>query len=388
MAENNIPAEKGPPKQASYFLSSSPHIASPVSARTLMARVLIALAPAAVCGVVFFGLPALLTIIVSVLAAELGEALFRALTRQELRNRDLSAAVTGLLLALILPPGVPLWMTALGAFFAIIAAKEFFGGLGANVFNPALAGRAFLIMSFPAALTTWSRPVNFVKAAEGLSTASFAADALSAATPLGILKQGGTAADLGADFAGAGLSAAPDYWSTLKTLFLGNHGGCIGETSIILILAGMVFLLVTKTIDWRAPLAMMGSLFVFSFLSGRDPLIGILSGGVVFGAVFMATDYVSAPLTAAGKLIFGFGAGLITVLIRRWGNYPEGVTYGLLIMNAATPFLNRLLQKKYGYVRPGKGIAPAALAPAAFSAPVAPQARRKEAEKKPEGADR
>jgi electron transport complex protein RnfD len=376
MAENNITAEKGPPKQVSYFLSSSPHIASPVNARTLMARVLIALAPAAVYGVVLFGLPALLTIIVSVLAAELGEALFRTLTRQEPRNRDLSAAVTGLLLALILPPGVPLWMTALGAFFAIIVAKEFFGGLGANVFNPALVGRAFLIMSFPAALTTWRLPGPFIP------------DAVSSATPLGILKLGGTAAELGADFAGAGLSAAPGYWSTLKTLFLGNHGGCIGETSIILILAGMVFLLVTKTIDWRAPLTMISSVFVFSLLFGRDPLIGILSGGAIFGAVFMATDYVSAPLTAGGKLIFGFGAGLITVLIRRWGNYPEGVTYGLLIMNAAVPFLNKLLQKKYGYVHPAKRTAPAPAAPAAFSAPVAPQAQKKEAEKKPEEADK
>jgi electron transport complex protein RnfD len=376
MAENIIPAGKEPPKQASYFLSSSPHIASPVNARTLMARVLIALAPATIYGVVLFGLPALLTIVVSVLAAELGEALFRTLTRGELRNRDLSAAVTGLLLGLIIPPGVPLWMTAMGAFFAVIVAKEFFGGLGANVFNPALAGRAFLIMSFPAALTTWHRPGPFFP------------DAVSSATPLGILKLGGTAAELGADFAGAGLSASPEYWGVIRTLCLGNHGGSIGETSILLILGGMVFLLFTQTIDWRAPLAMMGSVFVFSFVFGRDPLIGILSGGAVFGAVFMATDYVSAPLTNGGKLVFGFGAGLITVLIRRWGNYPEGVTYGLLIMNAATPFLNRLPQKKYGYVRPAARIAPASAAPAAFSAPVAPRAGGKEAGRKPEGVDK
>ncbi|MDR1058618.1 MAG: RnfABCDGE type electron transport complex subunit D [Treponema sp.] len=376
MAENIIPAGKEAPKQASYFLSSRPHIASPVSARTLMARVLIALAPAAIYGVVLFGLSALLTIVISILAAELGEAFFRTLTRQELRNRDLSAAVTGLLLALIIPPGVPLWMTALGAFFAVIVAKEFFGGLGANVFNPALTGRAFLIMSFPAALTTWRLP------------GPFSPDAVSSATPLGILKLGGTAAELGADFAGAGLSASSGYWGVIKTLCLGNHGGCIGETSIPLILAGMVFLLFTKTIDWRAPLTMMGSVFVFSFIFGRDPLVGILSGGVVFGAVFMATDYVSAPLTAGGKLIFGFGAGLITVLIRRWGNYPEGVTYGLLIMNAATPFLNKLMQKKYGHVHPAKGIAPASAAPAAFSAPVAPRVQRTEAGKKPEGVDK
>jgi electron transport complex protein RnfD len=229
-------------------------------------------------------------------------------------------------------------MTALGAVFAVVVAKEFFGGLGANVFNPALIGRAFLIMSFPAAITAWHRP------------AGFAADVVSAATPLGILKLGGTVADIGADFAGAGFQAAPDYWSTVRTLFFGNHGGCIGETSILLILAGAVYLLVTKVIDWRAPAAMTAAAFLASLVLGEDPLAGVLSGGVLFGAVFMATDYVSAPMTATGKLIFGFGAGLITALIRKWGNYPEGVTYGILIMNACTPFLNRLLQKKYGFV--------------------------------------
>jgi electron transport complex protein RnfD len=136
----------------------------------------------------------------------------------------------------------------------------------------------------------------------------------------------------------------------IKTLFIGNHGGCIGETSILLILAGAVYLLASKTIDWRAPLTMIASTVIVSFALGRDPLFSILSGGVFFGAVFMATDYVSAPLTARGKLIFGCGAGLITALIRQWGNYPEGVTYGILIMNALSPFLNRLLQKKYGFV--------------------------------------
>jgi electron transport complex protein RnfD len=310
-----------------------------------MAHVLIALAPAAVFGVVLFGLAALINILVSVAAAIAAETLFRLITKQESRVTDLSAAVSGLLLALILPPSTPWWMTALGAIFAVVVAKEFFGGLGANVFNPALIGRAFLIMSFPAAITTWNRPGGIT---------AFAADAVTAATPLGILKLGGTPADLGADFVGAGLAAAPDYWSVLRALFFGNHGGCIGETSILLILAGALYLLITRTIDWRAPVAMTVTAFLASLVLGMDPFIGVLGGGVLFGAVFMATDYVSAPITAAGKLIFGFGAGLITVLIRKWGNYPEGVTYGILIMNACTPFLNRLLQKKYGFVAPKK----------------------------------
>jgi electron transport complex protein RnfD len=311
-----------------------------------MIHVIIALVPSTVFGVVLFGFSALVNILVSVASAVAAEALFRLATRQERRITDCSAAVSGLLLALILPPSTPWWMTALGAVFAVIVAKEFFGGLGANVFNPALIGRAFLIMSFPAEITTWKRPLAF----GGGSAASVtdATDALSAATPLGILKLEGTVADVGADFAGAGLAASPDYWSTVRTLFFGNHGGCTGETSILLILAGAAYLLLTKTIDWRAPLTMTAAAFLASLVLGMDPIIAVLSGGLLFGAVFMATDYTSAPITARGKLIFGAGAGLITVLIRAWGNYPEGVTYGILIMNACTPFLNRLLQKKYG----------------------------------------
>jgi electron transport complex protein RnfD len=311
-----------------------------------MVNVLAALAPAAIFGIVLYGLPALLTIVVSVAAAMAGEALFRRITGQKSHVRDLSAVVTGLLLALVLPPSTPLWMTALGAIFAVVVAKEFFGGLGANVFNPALIGRAFLIMSFPAAITTWTLPGGRLMAdaaAEGI-------EGLTGATPLGIIKLGGTVAHVGKDFAAAGLAASDGYWAVIKTLFIGNHGGTIGESSILLILAGAVYLLLTKTIDWRAPLAMICAAFATSLVLGQDPLFGVLGGGVIFGAVFMATDYVSAPLTAKGKIIFGIGAGIITVLIRKWGNYPEGVTYGILIMNGVTPFLNRLLPKKYGFV--------------------------------------
>jgi len=329
------------------YISSSPHIGTPVNTRMIMGMVLLALTPVSIFGIVLFGLPALFTILVSIASAEIAEALFRKITGQDIRNSDLSAAVTGLLVALILPPGMPLWMTALGAVFGIVVGKEFFGGLGANVFNPALAGRAFLVLSFPAAATTWSSPRAFFSAVN-------VADAVTGATPLGVIKLGGSVADVGAGFASAGLASGGDYWSTIKTLFLGFHAGCIGETSILLILIGFVFLLVTKTIDWRAPVSMTASLFIFSFLFGRDPLFAVLSGGLLFGAVFMATDYVTAPLTASGKLIFGFGAGLIVALIRQWGNYPEGVTYGILMMNAVTPFLNKLIQKKYGYVKPQK----------------------------------
>jgi electron transport complex protein RnfD len=331
---------------------------------------LIALTPVSVYGVIIFGLPALLNIIVSVASAILGEALFRLITRQDVRAADLSAGVTGLLLALIIPPSTPFWMTALGAVFAVVVAKEFFGGLGANVFNPALIGRAFLLMSFPAALTKWHFPQMVFPALtnwyfpQGYFVTKFTdamgntalVDGVSGVTPMNILKAGSGVAGIGKVFVAAKLSASGDYWSTIETLFLGRHAGSIGESSILLILAALVFLLITKTIDWRAPVGMIAAGVLVSWLiPGLDPLVSILGGGLMFGAVFMATDYVSAPLTAKGKLIFGFGAGLITVLIRKWGNYPEGVTYGILIMNALTPFLNRLLRKKYGFVPPKKG---------------------------------
>ena len=343
--KNAAPAKPAPKEQPLLYISSSPHIGSRVNSRILMTNVLLAMAPVSVFGIVLYGVPALLTILVSVAAAELAELLFRKITRQDMRNADCSAAVTGLLLALVLPPGMPLWMIALGSAFAIIAAKEFFGGLGANVFNPALIGRAFLLLSFPVAATTWAVP----RALFGP-----AADAVTGATPIGLIKMGSSVADVGAGFAAAGLAAGSDYWSTIRTLFLGSHGGCIGESSILLILVGFAYLLFSGTIDWRAPVSMLVSVFVFSFLFGRDALFAVLAGGVLFGAVFMTTDYVTGPLTSSGKLIFGFGAGLITVLIRQWGNFPEGVTYAILIMNAVTPFLNRLLQKKYGYVAPKK----------------------------------
>jgi electron transport complex protein RnfD len=340
-------AEKTAGKIPPILLASSPHMVSPVNTAALMRNMLIALAPVSIFGVVLFGLPALLNMLTAIAAAIAGEALFRLLTRQPLRITDLSAGVSGLLLALVIPPSTPLWMTALGAIFAVVVAKEFFGGLGANVFNPALTGRAFLLMSFPAALTVWHQPQDgFV-----LSLA----DAISGASPLGITKAGGSVADVGVALASAGLSSGGSYLDTMKTLFFGYRAGCTGESSILLILAAFLFLLVTKTIDFRAPVSMIAAGALAAFCLGLDPLFSVLSGGLVFGAVFMATDYVTAPLTAWGKVIFGAGAGLISILIRKWGTFPEGVSYAILIMNAVTPFLNRLLPRKYGLV-PKKGV--------------------------------
>ncbi|HPB66919.1 MAG TPA: RnfABCDGE type electron transport complex subunit D, partial [Spirochaetales bacterium] len=292
-----------------------------------------------------YGVHALLVIVVSIATAVLSEAAFRAVTKQDVRIGDLSAVVTGLLVALISPPSVPLWMVALGSFAAIVLAKEFFGGLGANPFNPALIGRAILLMSFPAAMTTWHVPFK------GLL------DATTGATPLNVVKMGGTIADVGAGFVQNSLSSVPDYSSTLWTLFVGNRAGCIGESSILLILVGFIFLLALRVVSFITPLAMVGTAFLASWLLGMDPVFGILSGGLLFGAVFMATDYSSSPVTPLGKAIFGAGAGLITVIIRRFGGYPEGVTYGILIMNAVAPFMDKLRVKKYGFVPPAKPVA-------------------------------
>jgi electron transport complex protein RnfD len=348
MSDNSTVPSAAAVKKApapSLLLQSSPHIVSPVNSAALMRNMLIALAPVSLFGIIIFGLPALLNIVISILSAVAAEALFRLITKQQIRIGDLSAGVTGLLLALVIPPSTPLWMTALGAIFGVVVAKEFFGGLGANVFNPALIGRAFLLMSFPAALTTWHPPQRgFV-----LSLT----DAVSSASPLAIARDRAGMDELGRVFAGLGLSSSDSYWATIKTLFFGYRAGCTGESPIFLMLAAFVFLLVTKTIDWRAPVSMIAAGFVSSFALGQDPLFSVLSGGFVFGAVFMATDYVTAPLTAKGKVIFGIGIGLISILIRKWGTYPEGVSYAILIMNCTVPFLNRLLPRKYGFM-PGK----------------------------------
>lgn len=324
------------------LLSSSPHVYTSVTPQKLMLAVIIALAPVSVYGVVLYGLPALLVMLVSIATAVLSEAGFRALTKQDIRIGDLSAVVTGLLVALISPPSIPLWMVAMGSFAAIVLAKEFFGGLGANPFNPALIGRAILLMSFPAAMTTWHVPFK------GIS------DATAGATPLNIVKMGGSIADVGTGFMQNGLAAASDYSSTLWTLFVGNRAGCIGESSIMLIVVGFVFLLVTRVISFIIPVAMVGTAFLASWVFGMDPVFGALSGGILFGAVFMATDYSSSPVTPLGKLLFGAGAGLVTVVIRRFGGYPEGVTYGILLMNMLSPFMDKLRVKKYGFVPAAK----------------------------------
>ena len=306
------------------YLSSSPHFSDKSSTSGIMLAVVIALLPLCVYGVILFGLPALVTIIVSTACCVVFEMLFQMATKQTITIKDCSAIVTGILLALVLPPTTPIWMTMLGSAFSIIVAKSFFGGLGANIFNPALAGRAFMFVSFPSELgATWLQP---------------GADAISSATVLSTIKAGSFAANS----------------DTYLKYFLGNRAGCIGETSIILILLAFIYLFVTRIIDGKATISMVATVALATWISGGDVVMALISGGLLFGAVFMVTDYATTPVTSWGRIAFGIGCGLITFLIRKFGGYPEGVMFSILIMNAVTPFLNNLTSRKYGYKFGGK----------------------------------
>ena len=322
------------------FMSPAPHVVTPVKTQTLMLDVIIALLPLTAYGIYLFSIPALVRIIVSVLCCVGFESLFRLICNLDIRIKDLSAVITGLLIALVIPPNLPIWMLILGCLFAIVVGKEFFGGLGANVFNPALVGRAFMFVSFSGAMTSWIQPGN-----------SFF-DAMSTATPLKLINaKEGIALSASEIAKTLNLGSSTDLYTQL---ILGNHAGCIGETSILLILLGFAYLLFKKVIDWRTPVTMMITAVAITAIGGINPILTLTSGGLAFGAVFMATDYVTSPVTPKGKLLFGAGCGLITGLIRLFSGMPEGVMYSILIMNAVVPFLNKIIPVKYGYVKPPK----------------------------------
>ena len=304
-------------------LSSSPHFTEGLSTQKVMLMVIISMLPECIAGVIFFGAAALVRILVSVVSCVAFEALFQKITKDKIRVSNLSAVVSGILLALVIPSTTPIWMVVLGALVAMVVAKGLFGGIGSNVFNPALTGRAFMFISFPAAMgACWFNPEI---------------DAVSGATILSQIKNGA-------------VTATPDLY---MQYFLGNRAGCIGETSILLILISFLFLFSTHIIDWRAPVAMVATTALCTLLSGGDVLLALLTGGLLFGATFMVTDYATAPLTGYGRLVFGFGCGLITFLIRKIGGYPEGVMFSILIMNCFTPFLNNLTRRMYGYGKKG-----------------------------------
>ena len=306
------------------FVSSSPHFNFKCSTQMIMGTVLIALLPEIIMGIVLFGLAALIRILVSVASCVLFEFLFQKVTKQKIVIANLSACVTGVMMALVCPPTAPVWMFVVGAAVAMIVAKGLFGGIGSNVFNPALTGRAFMFLSFPAAMgASWMTP----------KTLGGSIDAVSSATTLSAIKAGTFAIEDG----------------TLWQYFIGNRAGCIGETSVLLILISFAFLALAHIIDWRAPVAMVGTVAICSLIAGENVALSLMTGGLMFGATFMVTDYATAPITKKGRLVFGFGCGLITFLIRKFGGYPEGVMFSILIMNSVAPFLNNLTARKYGY---------------------------------------
>ena len=310
------------------YVSSSPHFNFKCSTQMIMGTVLIALLPEVIMGIVLFRWAALIRILVSVASCVLFEVLFQKVTKQKIVIANLSACVTGVMMALVCPPTAPIWMFVVGAAVAMIVAKGLFGGIGSNVFNPALTGRAFMFLSFPAAMgASWLAPKTIS-----------AVDAVSSATTLSAIKAGTFAVEQGT------------YWQ----YFIGNRAGCIGETSVLLILISFAFLTLAHIIDWRAPVAMVGTVAICSLIAGEDLAMSLMTGGLMFGATFMVTDYATAPLTKKGRLIFGFGCGLITFLIRKFGGYPEGVMFSILIMNSVAPFLNNLTARKYGYVKEAK----------------------------------
>lgn len=311
-------------------VSSTPHIRENNSIDDIMLDVILALMPAAFAGVIFFGARALAVIVISVLSCVAFEGLFQIIAHKKVTIKDMSAVVTGMLLAFSLPPTIPYYMVVIGALVAIVITKQLYGGLGQNFMNPALVGRAFLLASFPVAMTKFS--------AEKIGITENMADIVTTATPLSNEYSG----------------QLPSVLESLFGRFADGTpvGGCIGETCAVAILIGLVYLLIRRVISLRIPLSFIGIVGVLSAISGINPIAAVCSGGLMLGAVFMATDYVTSPTTAKGQIIFGLGCGAMTFIIRNWGGYPEGITYAILLMNVLTPLIDKwTVPKAFGAVK-------------------------------------
>lgn len=293
----------------SQIVAASPHVTTKNSTAVIMRDVLIALLPAVIAGCVVFGLRALLVVAVTTAACVFFEWGFEKLCHTPSTISDLSAAVTGVLLAMNLPVSIPLWQAVFGALVAMVAVKGLFGGIGKNFANPAITARIVMFLAFSKTMTAWVFP-----------------DAVSSATPLAMMANG----------------ESVDY----LTLLLGNHGGCLGETSALALLIGFAYLLIRGVISWHTPICFVGTVFVMSLILGQDAVGQILSGGLMLGAIFMATDYSTTPSTNWGRVLFGIGAGLLTVLIRFYGAYAEGVSFAILFMNILTPYLSKWTETK------------------------------------------
>ena len=352
-------------KSEELVLSSSPHIHGRDTVRRIMLKVIIALLPALIAAVVLFGLPALRVILVSVVSCVAAEAIWLKLAKKPLTPLgDLSAALTGILLAMNLPAGASWWICVIGSFIAIWVGKQVFGGIGHNIFNPALVGRVALLVALPAALTTWT-PTRFQmmdhqagKEVYGLVDSN---GYVTTATPLGLVGAS-KARHSGEGYAFAKIENKQRYWD----YFIGNRPGSLGETCIAALLLGGIALIFMGLIPWQIPVSYIGTVALFTgivhYISPQatpTPLFHVLSGGLVLGAFFMATDMVTSPMTRAGWLIFGVGCGVLTCVIRLWGGYPEGVSFAILLMNAVVPLIDKLCSlRPFGYVRrvaPRKG---------------------------------
>ncbi len=310
----------------SLRLSTGPHILAKDTTQKIMLDVLIALVPATAAGIYLFGLRAVWVLALAIASAVIAEAAWQYLSGRRIQVNDLSAVVTGLLLGLNLPSSAPLWLPVIGSAFAVIVVKQLFGGVGHNFLNPALAARAVLLTSWPARMTTFFLPERLIQL--GQDSAAKFGDAVTSATPLVTGK------------------------SSLMDLFLGNIPGTIGEVCKAAILIGFLYLVIRRVIGPHIPVLFVGTVALMTWILGGDPLTAILSGGVLLGAVFMATDYVTNPMLILGQCIFAIGGGLMVVLIRQYGNYPEGVTYAILLMNVLTPLIDRMMKRTvYGEVK-------------------------------------
>jgi electron transport complex protein RnfD len=321
-----------------YLVTSSPHFRSDYKIERMMLDVIIALLPALIAGTVFFGIRALMLTAISMVTAVLTEYVIERLLHREITIDDYSAAVTGMLVAFNLPPTVSWWIPVVGSFFAISIVKMCFGGLGNNFVNPALAARVFLLASWPVQMTTWKIP-------DAVSAAT-AADAMTTATPLAVLKTGT-------------ITHLPSLWS----MFIGNIGGTIGETSTLALLIGAAYLVYRGVINLKTPLSFIATVGIMTWIFGPDGmftgpfLYHILGGGLILGAFYMATDYATSPVTPLGQIIMGIGCGIFTSVIRLWGGYPEGVSYAILLMNMVSPLIDRYTMPKVFGTKGAKKVA-------------------------------
>ena len=338
------------------MVSSSPHIKTEDGTRSIMLDVIIALIFPLIMAIYFFGWRSLTLTLTSVAASIAFEWLYRRLLKKPSTIHDLSAVVTGILIAFNLPVSAPLWLPVVGAFFAIVVVKQLYGGLGKNFMNPALAARAFLL-SWPGLISFWTRPLvnSGISLFGNVTRDTVAIDAIASATPLAKMKIGILPSVVSQQFDG-------DVAYTLQDTFLGNIPGCIGEVSALVLIAALIYLLIRKVITWHIPIAYIGTVAVLTFLfplGGNDPitwmLYSISTGGLMLGAVFMATDYTTSPVTAKGRLIYGIGCGLITVLIRYFGSYSEGVSYSILIMNLLVWTIDKYVKpRRFGVKKEAK----------------------------------